>query len=154
MRTMLFIWMSVGASCALMAGSPRSASAGSFESAQSGLSKAYNDYYEALRKSPNPSKDAAALSKQILDPARKTMRQAMRSQAAETARRVRADKRNAMKLSTQLPPDGKATDPADARPATPRAAQAPVQSERPKTVLDGSRVPRELEFGGPKKSEP
>jgi hypothetical protein len=36
----------------------------------------------------------------------------------------------------------------------PKPQYTPETATRPKTVLDGSKVPRELEFGGPKKADP
>ena len=110
-----------------------------FEDAQAGMSKAYGDYYKALKKSPNPSQDAAALSKQILAPAQAQLSKAMSETADRTVEMIHKAYRQ-----QSPPPDQETT-------VKPVHTEAP---SNPKTVLDGAGIPREIEFGGPKKATP
>lgn len=127
---------------------------------RAGLDKAYGDYYKALRsKSGFTQEDSSRLSKQIVTPAQRALQSAIREQTRKTA--VEAKKRRT-KLNhgdfAGAPPGAKGTDESGAPPsesrATTQAAPHATGPSQPKVVLDGSRIPREIEFSGAKKAEP
>lgn len=143
----LLIWISFGAALPALADVGQS---------RAGLEKAYGDYYKALRSKPGfTQEDSSRLSKQMIAPAQQALQKAIHEQ-------TRSSLSEAKKRKTKLfhgdlsgtPPKGGAGAQAkqDAgAPAAPRAQPTPETPTRSQTVLDGSKVPRELEFGGPSK---
>jgi hypothetical protein len=131
------------------------AHADSVGDARTAAEGAYNDYYRALRSKPGfTQKDSASLASRILAPAQQHLEKAM----AEQTRKTLSERHPAHLLKTplpaQLPPRKAGMVIKEDAPGAP-SYQAPSSGpEHPKTVLDGSHVPRELDFSGPSKSPP
>jgi hypothetical protein len=141
------------------------------DSAKASLKKAYGDYYRAYRSSPEKGEAASRrLSKSILAPTQKRFNDATAQEAraratqvsrdgnAERVAKSRLQKKIASRKSNELlgiklankdkgPPSGdsRAQAQSPSSPA-PRTSTPSRGSSRRQTVLDGSRVPRELEF--------
>jgi hypothetical protein len=129
-------WIAVFAlTCAL------SAKAESYEEAQAGLAAAYNDFYRALRSKPQVSaEEAEKIASQILAPANARVAKAMDEDAKQA------------KASPQTFSSGK-FDKAEYRSSSPRSGERAPASLLPATpkeeiVIDGSNIPKELEFPG------
>jgi hypothetical protein len=142
------------AALALLISSSPAARAGNFEDSQANLAKTYNDYFNAVLSSPNPSADAGRLSQQMIAPAAAAVGQAARRTMAETQKKIAADqKRKFRPIALKLPPGydlKKAGAIKDAGPVTPAVRQNVPAAVTPKEVLDGSQVPRKVEFSGAK----
>ena len=127
---------------------------------RAGLDKAYGDYYKALRsKSGFTQEDSSRLSKQIVTPAQRALQSAIREQTRKTAveAKKRRTKLNTGILRVRLPglkAPTKAERLLSESRATTQAAPHATGPSQPKVVLDGSRIPREIEFSGAKKAEP
>lgn len=117
-----------------------SARAESLDDAQRNLSKAHHDFYDQLRKGgAGKTGEASRLSKDLLAPAQAKVGRALRREYAETLRRNRLDRSVAT-------PD----------PVSPARVDRPhvASPSRSQSGLDGSKVPKVLEFGGKKKESP
>ncbi|MGK5084534.1 hypothetical protein WDW37_14660 [Bdellovibrionota bacterium FG-1] len=106
-------------------------------------SKAQSDFYKGLQANPEMTpQQKAALAKQTLNPASQNLSSAINRQTAKTVKEI-----------TRSRPKGKLagqskSDPGAKPTSTP---QAEVRQDKPEEALDGSNVPREIEFSGPKK---
>ena len=130
------------------------ASAEDLSDAQKGLSDGYNQYYEKIRKSPEPlsPQQKEALRKETVAPAQKKFRETLRRERREGTVRevVKQDMSRRRKLVTR----GKKakTGKKDGKPAASRPSEpAAVQPREPDVVIDGTAIPREIEFSGPQK---
>lgn len=143
------------------------AHADSTEGAQAGMSKAYNDYYRAIRAQPSSSpSDAAKLSKEILEPAQQKLRQAISESTQQTLKSIAPPKEPYIKTThwgtkARMQKKGTKSPTPISQPTPPKKAATPVApipeppaTHEPETVLDGSNVPREIEFPGPAKPKP
>lgn len=160
--------------CACAAAGGEDACAGEFEDAQKRLNQAYVEYYQALKRSPDPSKDAARLSKRILEPAQSAVSRAISNQTRNTMQQLKTKKRPPVaplegeasvdpKTSPWYKDGGNATGEKGPAPAAVTHAGDTGGGERPNGAasgpgLDGSKVPKELEFrndaGSKKKAAP
>ena len=139
--------------------------------AQTNLSKAYNDYYRALEKSPTQSpSEAAKFSREIINPASEALGHAVANQTRKTmgialsapgpaisAPGVSISPGSDVRASKDTPGNPVNQDRSGAQvkstatTSTPGHAVKPEATHAPEIVLDGSNVPRELEFPGPQK---
>ena len=126
--------------------------------AQTNLSKAYNDYYRALEKSPvqSPS-EAAKFSREIINPASEALGHAVANQTRKTmgiALSAPGPVVSAPGVSIAPGADVRAskdTSVNQVKASAPGHSVKPEATKAPEIVLDGSNVPRELEFPGPLK---
>jgi hypothetical protein len=125
--------------------------AGSFENAHAGLSKAYNDFFTAAKNSSGSQEELSRLSKQIVSPAVANMNQVMKESQSKVMRDIRAGRLRSPDASLRKSGLSKGAVPVSAPKVAP---QNPVSPPKPKLILDGSKVPRELDFSGPKKASP
>ncbi|MGK5084537.1 hypothetical protein WDW37_14675 [Bdellovibrionota bacterium FG-1] len=99
-------------------------------------SKAQGDFYLGLRANPNiTAQQKEELARQTLTPASEKLTSAMNQQTTKTIQEI-------------TEPKGKAAKKSEAKTTVPVEAE----SQKPEVVLDGSNVPKEIEFPGPKKS--
>ena len=135
--------------------------------AQAGMSKAYNDYYRALRAQPSSSPSSAAkLSKEILEPAQSKLSHAISESTRETLKSIAPPKEPYIKTAhwgTKARMQKKGSNPPTpkSQPTLPKTTPTPVAPipepptpREPETPIDGSNVPREIEFPGPAKPSP
>ncbi len=135
---------------ALLPAATARALAGNFEEAQKGLSKAYNDYYDALRKpGVNPYKDGPKLAGQILTPARAKVTDASQKEFKQTLDKYNVSSKADLKKLGSKNFGGKNGQPASAL-RTKAFVSAPDAPKREEVQLDGSGIAREIEFPGPK----
>lgn len=122
---------------------------------QAALSKAYNDYYKALQAQPDMTQaEKTQLFNKLSAPAQEAVNKAVVSQTQETLKNVKPLSDPTSKWGP--PPAGMKPS---KQPLTPAnlsngLVAAPEPTHRPETVLDGSKIPREIEFSGPKKATP
>jgi hypothetical protein len=126
------------------------------QDAQSNMSKAYNDYYQALTNGGKPVSPAqsAELQKQILVPAKQELNQSIVEQTRQTLKKGRW-----LGAPYRLPdwaPLSSKPQPKVSPDASQKALPTPPSQPEPKpdTVLDGSKIPNEIEFPGPKEKLP
>jgi hypothetical protein len=126
--------------------------------AEAGLSKAYNQYYDEIKAKGRPvtSQEAAALQEKTIAPAQKELDQSLIESTRQSLKEVKPLVRAPLVIPP-IPKGLKSAHRASPLPETesqrpiPAAASTPEpEPARSETVLDGSNVPREIEFPGPK----
>lgn len=137
--------------------------AATVDQAQSDRMKAFSDLYDALKNSPDPQGQVAALTTKVVGPANDELGRALHQQADESLRKAgatRMDADNAEKLRRGEPIrisgngktlDGSAT-PVGAAPAG-HTSTSGSGYHHPEVILDGSKIQREMEFKAPQPTQ-
>jgi hypothetical protein len=135
-------------------GIPNSAEAGPVSDAQEALTKAYNDFYQALRKGKKKSpEEAQGLKDQIVAPAAQGVSKAMEQETQQVNRRAqlsRISPTGVPSASAGTPPASKGFGIPREGPSVMETPAVPPEAEAP---LDATDIPKELEFPGAPKSE-